>query len=114
MLPGILGEISDIIGAEAACRLALELGGTRVYVARTPTEVSPIAAIVGLEAARRLAEVWGGDYLAVPNAKRALVCWLHLSGESTSQIARRLKVNERTVRRILTERPGDVRQFTLF
>jgi hypothetical protein len=108
-LPALLLEIAQVIGEDAACQLAAELGGTRVYVAKTPTEGSLLVDAIGADAARRLAVHYGGEHLLVPNAKQQLVAWLNRRGCSNQEIARRLHMNERSVRRIL-DRPAQERQ----
>lgn len=113
-LPPELLKVSAVIGLEAALLLAAELGGTKVYVARNPGPDSLLARAIGLEAARRLGAEHGTEYLDVPGAKQHLVAWLDARGEPIQGIARRLKMHERSVRRILHRRPGDDRQGSLF
>lgn len=112
-LPPVLEQVAAVIGEEGALQLAAELGGTKVYVARAPGPNSLLARAIGLDAAQRLGAVHGTEYLDVPGAKQHLVAWLDARGEPVQAIARRLKINERSVRRILHRRPGDERQGSL-
>ncbi|MCO5082632.1 MAG: helix-turn-helix domain-containing protein [Rhizobiaceae bacterium] len=53
-LPGVLREIADVAGVEAAWALARAHGGTTVYIPRDVDEKHWLAQLIGLEPARRL------------------------------------------------------------
>jgi hypothetical protein len=100
--PGLLGEVYDFAGAEAAMSLAAKYGGLKVSVPAEPTADSPLAQCVGLEVARWLGEHYGAESLRVPLGPRdrtrqieALVA----DGWTTADIVRRLGVADRTVAR---------------
>jgi hypothetical protein len=100
--PGLLGEVYDVAGAEAAMALAEKYGGLKVSVPAAPTADSPLAQCVGLETARWLGEHYGAESLRVPLGPRdrtrqieALVA----DGWTTADIVRRLGVADRTVAR---------------
>lgn len=100
-LPGILAEIEEIAGRDAAVALALALGGESVYVPR-PNKVCPghrLAEAVGVAAARAIAGHYQGEAIDVPMARRALVRELAGRGIPNGEIARRLGLANKTVRR---------------
>jgi hypothetical protein len=104
-LPPRLNEIAGLIGKEAALRLAEIKGGTRVYIPRVVAGRSAwIVNEFGIEAARKLAKRFGGCRLDIPFGPHAEIMSiaprvkaLQGMGLSTSQIARALKITERTV-----------------
>ena len=101
-LPGALADIAAAAGRAAACDVALAHGGAESW--RVPRSLDgeagrALADLVGRRAARALARRFGGDALAVPLARRALVVHLAEAGLTTAEIARRLRIARRTVRR---------------
>lgn len=100
-LPGVLAQIEEVVGREAALDLALALGGTPLYVPNA-NRLSPthrLCAAVGIDAARLIAEHHHGEILDIPLARRPLARHLSLRGWSTGDIARRLNIALKTVRR---------------
>jgi DNA-binding NarL/FixJ family response regulator len=55
-LPGVLGEIAEIAGLEAALAISDKVGGTRAYIARRPDEKNWLVQAVGTEAAAKIAD----------------------------------------------------------
>ena len=100
-LPGILAEIEEIAGRDAAIALALALGGESLYVPR-PNNVCPghrLVDAVGVAAARAIAAHHQGETIDVPLARRALARHLAETGARPSEIARRLGISIKTARR---------------
>ena len=98
-LPGILAEIEEIAGRDAAIALALKLGGESVHVPR-PRNMSnghPLVEIFGAAAAT-VSERYAGECLYIPKARRALVRHLAASGLGVREIARMLGITAPTVR----------------
>lgn len=104
-LPGVLAEIEEVAGREAALRLALEFGGESVYVPR-PEHLGaghPVSLAIGEAAARNICERFAGDCLHVPMARRKLVGFLVAQHLTTAQIAARLGMSTGAVRRYRRE-----------
>ena len=100
-LPGVLAEIAEIAGRDAAMELALKLGGEALYVPR-PARLDPdhrLVVVVGFEASVRIAERFQGETIDVPLARRELALWMAARGATRREIARRLGRQVRTVRR---------------
>ena len=101
-LPGALAEMAEVAGRAAACDIALAHGGDDGWnVPRRLDDESgrALADLVGARAARALARRFGGESVAVPLARRALVAHLAGAGLTTTEIARRLGIARRTARR---------------
>lgn len=65
-LPGLLGEIAEVIGEVKAMQIARELGGHEVYFALKPGPDSPLARVVGIDDAVLLAREIGNLRLIIP------------------------------------------------
>ena len=103
-LPGVLAEIEAVAGRDAALSLALAHGGEDIYIAARGAQARDLAATVGGAAAwAAIVARLGGESVRVPLARRALVRHLADEGLSTVQIARRLRITRRTVRRYRRE-----------
>lgn len=55
-LPGVLAEIADAAGVEAALAIADARGGTQVYIPPAPDESHWLSVLIGVEAARAVAD----------------------------------------------------------
>ncbi len=100
-LPGVLAEVEEVAGREAALRLSMSSGGNSIYVPR-PSRVCPdhqLARAMGVDAAQKVAERFQGEIIDIPMARRALVRGLAERGLSTADIAGQLKLSRKTVRR---------------
>ena len=102
-LPGVLDEIADIAGRDAALDLAATFGGSTLHVP-APGRVHrhALCHVLGDERARQVAERFQGEQVYIPQARRASVLRLRSQGLSRREIAKRLGVSDRTVRRILS------------
>ena len=97
-LPGVLDEIAEVAGREAALALALHMGGRDIHVPK-PRNVGAghrLAAVMGLEAARSFAGRFRGEQIYVPKARRALTAHLSGQGMAVSRIAERLGISRAT------------------
>lgn len=108
-LPGILQEIAEDLGEEAALRFAARLGGTQIYV-RRDADSELLRDILGPELAKWLAERYGGEIVIVPMAKaimrqrhRELILSLSREGLGADEIARRLGCTSRWVREVVRQ-----------
>jgi len=102
-------SLIKVIGEDAVAELSMSLAGTRVYIAKNPTEKSPIAACIGIEAAQKLAKVWGGQDFEIPVTigRKARILMLSKMGKNNMQIASLLKISLRNVRRIVNDAEDD-------
>ncbi len=109
-LPERLAEIASVIGLEGALLIASARGGARLSIPSKVTPESPIAQIVGLERAQALSLHFTSGHTAqeieVPlgptgaRAQQVRAIWrLIEDGVSNEEIARRLRIASRTVRR---------------
>ena len=98
-LPGVLAEIEAIAGRAAALELSLALGGCDLYVRRQMPVPPELAGTIAGDRWAAIARRFGGETLHIPLARRALVRHLTARGLDTTQIARRLRITQRTVRR---------------
>lgn len=110
--------VAELIGDDAARVLAQRLGGTYLYVPKTPGPDHPIALLLGQTTAQRLAEHFCGDTILVPRGRRtgnrARVIELRQSTQMTiTQIALATGYHVRQVLRILAEEDHK-RQLDLF
>ncbi|AKH37279.1 MULTISPECIES: Mor transcription activator family protein [Nitrosomonas] len=122
LLPGILQEITALIGLPATLKLTQKYGGVRLYVPKHLPEDHVLADLIGLEAARKLAEHYGGlVHFDIPKADAIRIAlrnskiraeWPTLSQR---QLALKYSLTERQVRKILAiEQQDEPRQMGLF
>ncbi len=104
-LPGILGEIEDVAGTEAALQLARERGGTEMKFSGRPG--GALARIVGDTAAAKITELLGTEKYCIPmasvrgeRARREAAAQLVAKGFSTAKAALTVGVHQRTVERL--------------
>jgi len=109
-LPGILAEIADVVGFEAAMAIADARGGTQVYIPPEPDAAHWLSQLIGGEAARAVAERLtcgvGGRRVDLPLGPagcaariRAEVDRLLSEGCSERDIAMRTRYSIRGIRR---------------
>ena len=98
-LPGVLAEIEELAGREAALNVALVLGGQSIHVPRPDHMAAdhPLPVALGAGAAV-VCERFQGESLYIPKARRALVRHLVEGGYGTAQITRLLGLTKQTVR----------------
>ncbi|QCN98899.1 hypothetical protein D3093_26800 (plasmid) [Azospirillum argentinense] len=93
ILPGILREIAEIAGFQAAVDLCVAARGRRFYIpARSRlTKNHPLVLAVGWRAARLIADAYGHETLPIPTARPVLRAYrarvLRTAGYTTGQIA---------------------------
>lgn len=93
-------EIGRVVGQEAALQLSAAFGGMRIYVPVEP-DASLIEAI-GADGAAKLSRSWGGEQIDVParQGKALRITEMLGQGLSTREVAQRLLVTERYVRKV--------------
>lgn len=120
LLPGILLEISELIGMAATLKLVAKYGGVRVYVPKTLTQNHDLIAIVGQKQAESLTMRFGGEVLEIPKALLANVALRNVTIKqeyeslSQRQLALKYHLTERQVRNILCGDGQDDNQMALF
>lgn len=92
------------LGPELAVVFLLHYGGAELYIRTRPTERTKYAAVIGLEGAQALAEHADSMQRRVPLAKSWLTAMLDWQGHSVPEIARKLRVSDVSVRRMLKAR----------
>lgn len=112
-----LPELAALIGEDRARALARKHGGTPIYVPVKPCATHLLAFIVGMQAMVVLCSAFGGEYITVPNGRRAEpqkgdVLRRLEAGQSPSAIALELGITERYVRMVAARLPR-MRQLTL-
>lgn len=100
-LPYWIRAIAQIAGLDAAMTLALEAGGTRIYIPQKASG-SLLQSIVDVEAAEKICAEFGGERIEVPLVNNHLAVWLSNKGWSQEQIATRLRLCRRSVQYILS------------
>ncbi|MEM7426745.1 MAG: helix-turn-helix transcriptional regulator [Pseudomonadota bacterium] len=107
-LPGILGEIADVAGVEAARAVAKARGGCRAYFVAKPLPDNWLVELVGMELAEaigaELAPAQGGLELEVPYgpASSRVDQWGEIyrrlgEGQTQTEIAKAHGITRRTV-----------------
>lgn len=114
-LPMVLAMIARTVGRAGALAFADRYGGGAVYVPRPESirQDHDWAILIGLDAARRLAQrLSPGETWAVPHGPRgasalarAEMRQMRAAGASIREIARQVRVDERTVYRVLAQAP---------
>lgn len=127
-LPGILAEIADLVGVEAALKVAQSHGGTRVTIPPKAQEGHWLTDLLGLEAANQICEglavidadgrLTGLQNCVIPRGSASLIKTARqkaaaalASGKSAREAARISGLHERTIWRMKSE---DSRQGRLF
>lgn len=106
--PDALRRIAEVIGADAALKLASVDGGLdKVYVPREARESHRWASVLGMEAFAKLARAFGGERIDIPrgahiNLKKRRIIELAETGMAHRQIAREVGTGERYVRDVLS------------
>lgn len=102
--------IVEAVGYDLALTLVARFGGTELRIPRHPDERDAIAQCIGVEAATRLAETFSSGRCELPRC----AAWLQArrdeeisvrynGGETQAELARRFRLTERHIRRILRE-----------
>ncbi len=103
-LPEVLREVADLAGIEVAVALARTFGGRRRYFPKVPAPDHPVAKALGLRAARLICGRMGGQEITIPRSTIFLNWYdarrLRRDGLSAGEIAKRLRLSERTVFRL--------------
>jgi len=110
-LPGVLAEIADLIGTEAAIKIATARGGTTIIIPANPDDGHWLVTLLGHDSTIALCKHYAtygnracGARVHIPfgptstrETKTALVRSLIRDGKSSTEIALTAHVTERTV-----------------
>lgn len=118
--PGILADIAECAGDDAAAALASTVGGTEIWIPAAAAPDTQLAQLVGVAAAARIVDRFGAGRLLVPlgpTSNRAHqarhIHRLLREGWSHQRIARHLHCHVRTVERAAAGPVRDPRQLDL-
>ncbi len=96
-LPHGLQQLADAAGTEAALKIAMARGGSRLRIPQR-AEGSAIADLVGIDAAREIIKHLADERIEIPLAKKILAYWLRRRrGWSQERTAAALKICRRTM-----------------
>lgn len=104
-----LGQLAQVIGADAAIALGRVFAGTRLYIPLQVPQDHPIAAAIGVDAARDLGRHFGTECIEIPllksrgerQADRKLIADLRRQGFTVAEVARAVGCSERHVYNVL-------------
>lgn len=104
-LPGILGQIEDVVGTAAALKLARERGGTEMKF--SGRRGGALARIVGDLNAAKITDLLGAEKYCIPMAtargergRREAAAQLIAKGATTREAALAVDVHQRTIERL--------------
>lgn len=121
-MPGVLGEIAELVGLEAALRIAEAKGGTRAFISRRPKPDNWLVLTVGQEIADQIAEHFStgrsgieiefpagptASYIRQRRARAQRMEALVKEGLSTDRIALEVGLNRRNVNRFKAKLRSD-------
>lgn len=103
--------MAEVIGDDAAHKLARDFGGARLYIPSEPCETHPLTLSVGREDALAIAAKFAGEELVILMHKsraqrrldRELILKLRSRHRSIAAIARQVGCSERYVYNVLAE-----------
>ena len=118
-LPGVVGELAELLGVDKALALVEAYGGVQLYVPQTMTADHRLVKMIGPEAAGKLSDRYGGELIRsiprcaayVRSARDQEIRTRYTGGESAMALARAYAVTERQIWRIVSADSGpDPRQ----
>ncbi|ATW33934.1 hypothetical protein [Candidatus Williamhamiltonella defendens] len=88
ILPNLLQEMTDVLGAALTCKLGQSMGGARVYIPKKIQANDPLALLLGGQDAERLCAHYAGNVLDLPSKYffRA-VCNHHITSAKSTTAA---------------------------
>lgn len=104
LLPEKISELGQVIGLDAALKLAAAWPGIRLFVPKQIEADHPIAVAIGFKAARELSKIYGGESITPPICQRyhraamkAQMMKEYRNGASASELARKYGVHQFTI-----------------
>ncbi|MCJ7996082.1 helix-turn-helix domain-containing protein [Rhizobium cremeum] len=116
-VPAAIEEIAETIGVRLALRIVQTYGGLEIKFPKHPHDDHPVILALGKEDGYAICKYMGGSFLSVPHCRpprnaRAAIARLEAEGLSRGEIARRLGLTQRHVRRMANAPPTS--QLSLF
>ena len=101
-------ELTDLIGKDNARLLGQCFGGVGHYIPTEATARHPFAQIIGMDALRGLCAAYGGEYVNLPNYKKAKVKKNDMlqrleAGASPRDVAKMFETTERYAQHLALE-----------
>lgn len=103
--PAHVAPFVEILGPAKTVAFLIEFGGTEVYMPDNPGGRGEVEKFIGAEALKALGARMNRPNPRLPMPRTWLVHALKAEGQSVTQICRRLKVTDKTVRRCLLATP---------
>lgn len=116
-LPASVEDIAETIGVRLALKIVQAFGGLEVSFPRRPDDGHPVIIALGRRDGYEICKYMGGSTVSVPHCRpprnaRAQIARLEAEGLSRGEIARRLGLTQRWVRKLANAPPA--RQLDLF
>ena len=106
--PGIYQDMAQTIGDDATAKLVEQYGGTRLYIPYKLNPEHPLCQLLGHETSQQLSSEYGGMTVEIPRAimlqirkRNELIMADSAAGMSQSKLARKYRLTERTIRKII-------------
>ena len=93
--PHGLQVLADAAGTDAALKIALARGGSRLRIPQK-AEGSILEELVGIDAARLIVNDLADERFEIPLAKKLVFAWLREQGQSVEKAGSAIKVSRRT------------------
>lgn len=111
---GAIARYAQLIGPEAALKLAEARGGTIIYVPHPPVDdANVLSGVIGVEATAKLAEAFPGNHLKIPLGREWRAVVYRHAGLSVVSVALLLGCDRGTIQRILRDQISHAQQMAL-
>lgn len=118
-MPSSIEEIAETIGVRLALKIVQTFGGLEIKFPVRPHDQHPVILALGKEDGYEICSYMGGSMISVPHCRpprnaRAQIIKLEAEGLSRAEIAKRLGITQRHVRRYAkppSNQQGDLFQF---
>ncbi|TCT37445.1 helix-turn-helix domain-containing protein [Martelella mediterranea] len=111
-LPGSIEEIGEAIGMRLALKIVAVFGGREIKFPGNPSDNHPVIVALGKEDGYKVCNYMAGGTLSVPHCRprrnaKAEIQRLEAEGLTRGEIARRLGITQRWVRKMANDPPPD-------
>lgn len=110
-MPASIEEIAETIGVRLALKIVQAFGGLEIKFPVRPHDQHPVILALGVEDGYEICRYMGGSLISVPHCRpprnaRAQIAKLEAEGLSRGEIAKRLGLTQRHVRRYAKPHPN--------